>query len=78
MGEYRQFRISVATGEDIRREAGFGHVLEGFEEVAPGARETRMGGFLAFPDVRQGLSALADAVAARVRTITEKAAKDHV
>lgn len=65
----------MATGENIRREAGFAHLLEGFGGVAPGNMETRMGGILAFPDVRQGLTVLAEAIARRVRAITDEAAE---
>ncbi len=76
--ECREFRVSVATGENTRREAGFEHLLRGFAEAAPGARETRMGGILTFPDVRQGLSALAKAVADQVLLITEETTQAHV
>ena len=76
--EIRQFRVSVATSENIRRDGGFDHVLKGFQEVAPGDIETRMGGILPFDDVRIGLGELANAVISRVHEITEEAGERHV
>lgn len=67
--EVRQFRVSVATGEDHRRVDGFEYLVSGFETVAPGPLQTRMGGVLAFDDVRQGLQQLANEVIAKVMQI---------
>lgn len=76
--EVRQFRVSVATGENIRRDGSFGHVLSGFKEVAPGEIETRTGSILPFDDVRKGLGELAIAVSNRVYEITEGAGERDV
>ena len=70
--EARQFRVCVATGEDHRREGGFGHILKGFEGVAPGVAGSWIGGVLAFRDVRDGLNCLAEDVVARVRELSRK------
>jgi hypothetical protein len=76
--ESRQFRVSVATGANIGRDDGFGHVLKGFDLKAPGPMETRMGGVLPFPDVRQGLAALAQDVATCVGMIDARAQVAYV
>lgn len=69
----RQFRVSVATGVNRRKKnGGYAHLLKGFETVAPGSVVNRMGGILAFDDVRTGLDALAQAVADRVRLICDE------
>ena len=71
--EVRQFRVSVATGVNHRRKVGgYAHLLQGFEAVAPGDAVTRMGGVLAFDNVRDGLEALAQAVSDRVRLISDE------
>lgn len=67
--DVRQFRVSVATGVNRRKKGSYAHILKGFDHVAPGNVAARMGGVLAFDDVRAGLTALADEVAARVRVI---------
>lgn len=73
--DVRQFRVSVATGVNRRKKnGGYAHLLKGFETVAPGAAANRMGGVLAFDDVRNGLDALAQAVADRVRLISDEGA----
>lgn len=76
--ESRQFRVSVATSEKIRRDGSFEHVLKGFQDVAPGIVETRMGSILPFDDVRIGLGELAAVVINRVHEITEHAGGKHV
>ncbi|GAA6159589.1 hypothetical protein NBRC116589_17630 [Ruegeria sp. HU-ET01832] len=76
--EVRQFRVSVATGENIRRHGSFEHVLTGFQDVAPGGIESRTGSILPFEDVRIGLSELAAAVINRVHDITKEAGEGHV
>ena len=70
--QVRQFRVSVATGEDHRRVDGFEYLVSGFQTVAPGPLETRMGGVLAFDHVRQGLQQLANEVIAKVMLIAGK------
>lgn len=74
--DIRQFRVSIATGENRRKKGGYAHLLKGFQGVAPGAAGTRMGGVLAFDDVRDGLDALAQAVADRVRLICDEELAD--
>jgi hypothetical protein len=70
--DVRQFRVSVATGVNRRKKnGGYAHLLKGFETVAPGTAATRMGGVLAFDDVRDGLDALAQAVADHVCLISD-------
>ena len=64
--QVRQFRVSVATGEDHRRVGGFEYLVNGFETVAPGPLPTRMGGVMAFEDVREGLQLLATEVISKV------------
>tara|TARA_Y100001001_G_scaffold161513_1_gene186079 strand:+ start:2055 stop:2936 length:882 start_codon:yes stop_codon:yes gene_type:complete len=76
--ETRQFRVCVATGENIRRDGGYAHILKGFREVAPGGSGTRSGGILPFADVRSGLEELANAVANRVDKITQEAGLEYV
>lgn len=65
----RHFRVSVATGEDQRRASGFAHLVAGFEDVALGALESRIGGVLPFGDVRDGLHQLAQDVIAKLQQI---------
>ncbi|APX90371.1 hypothetical protein BV394_12055 [Brevirhabdus pacifica] len=67
----RQFRVSVATSEDHRSADGFDHILRGFETIAPGPITSRMGGVIAFGNVRQGLENLAKEVAEKVREIAK-------
>lgn len=69
--EVREFRVAVATGEDIRNKAGdFLHLVSGFEEVAGGSIATRSAGVMAFNDVRSGLDALAAEVVLKVKEIS--------
>ncbi|RWX36914.1 hypothetical protein [Rhizobium leguminosarum] len=68
-GDDREFRVSVATGEDIRKDGFFGHLMEGFEKAAGGKHESRVGAVLAFPEVRSGLQSLADEVLQKVEEI---------
>lgn len=73
--DVRQFRVSVATGENRRKKkGGYAHILKGFETVAQGAPASRMGGVLAFKDVREGLALLAKDVADRVQLISDESA----
>ncbi|MDZ4394471.1 MAG: hypothetical protein U1B82_16045 [Cypionkella sp.] len=65
----RQFRVSVATGEDQRGANDFSHLVAGFEDVALGALESRIGGVLPFDGVRDGLHQLAQDVIARLQQI---------
>ena len=66
----RQFRVSVATGEDQRGVDDFAHLVAGFENVALGALESRIGGVLPFDDVRDGLNQLAQDVIAKLQQIS--------
>ena len=76
--DVRQFRVSVATGSNRRKKKdGYASILGGFKDVAPGDVASRMGGVLAFDDVRIGLSALAKEVGDRVRAIAA-GARAHV
>lgn len=68
-GDGREFRVSVATGEDVRKDGFFGHLMEGFEKAAGGKHESRVGSVLAFPEVRSGLRSLADEVIQKVKEI---------
>ncbi|RDJ10088.1 hypothetical protein B5K05_13210 [Rhizobium phaseoli] len=68
-GDEREFRVSVATGEDIRKNGLFSHLMEGFEEAAGGEHSSRVGAVLAFPEVRSGLQSLADDVIQKVKEI---------
>lgn len=68
--EVREFRVSVATGENIRRAGSFVHLVNGFESVAGGSIGTRSAGVLAFDDVRVGLDALAQEVVLKVEEIS--------
>lgn len=69
--EVREFRIAVATGEDIKNKSGdFLHLVSGFEEVAGGSIATRSAGVMAFNDVRSGLDALAAEVVLKVKEIS--------
>lgn len=65
----RQFRVSIATGEDQRGSSDFAHLLAGYEGVALGALESRIGGVLPFDDVRVGLHQLAKDVIAKLQQI---------
>jgi hypothetical protein len=65
----RQFRLSVATGEDQRGVNDFAHLVVGFEDVAMGALESRVGGVLPFDDVRDGLNQLAQEVIVKLQQI---------
>lgn len=65
----RQFRVSVATGEDQRGANDFAHLVAGFEDVALGALESRVAGILPFEDVRVGLSELAQGVIVKLQEI---------
>jgi len=76
--EARQFRVSVATSESIRRNGSFGHLLNGFKDVAPGESAIRTGSILPFSDVRIGLGELATEVINRVHEINEQAGERHV
>jgi hypothetical protein len=65
----RQFRVSIATGENQRGTADFAHLLAGFDEVALGALSSRIGGVMPFDDVRNGLHQLAQEVIAKLQDI---------
>jgi hypothetical protein len=67
--EVREYRVSVATGENRRKSGSFIHIIAGFEAVAGGSLETRTAGVLPFDDVRKGLAVLAGEVAAKVEEI---------
>jgi len=68
-GDGREFRVSVATGEEVRKDGFFVHLMEGFEKAAGGKHESRVGSVLAFPEVRSGLQSLADEVIQKVEEI---------
>jgi hypothetical protein len=71
--DVRRFRVSIATGTNRRKpKTGFSDLLKGFEDAAPGHHDTRIGGVMAFEDVRAGLADLASAVSAKVRQIYEE------
>lgn len=65
----REFRVSVATGEDQRKAGDFLHLIAGFEAVAGGELKSRTAGVLPFEDLRKGLALLAGEVAAKVKEI---------
>ncbi|MGR3749989.1 hypothetical protein [Paracoccus sp. (in: a-proteobacteria)] len=65
----RHFRVSVATGEDQRGKSDFAQLFSGFEDVALGALESRIGGILPFTDVRTGLAELAEDVITKLQEI---------
>ena len=65
----RQFRVSIATGEDQRGTTDFAHLVAGFDNVALGALSSRIGGVLPFDDVRNGLHQLAQDVIAKLQSI---------
>jgi hypothetical protein len=68
--EVREFRVAVATGENIRGKSGdFLHIVAGFEAVAGGSFKSRTAGVMPFKDVRVGLNVLAGEVAAKVEEI---------
>ena len=69
--EVREFRVAVATGENIRNRAGdFLHLVAGFEAVAGGSITSRSAGVIAFKDVRVGLDALAGEITLKVKEIS--------
>lgn len=69
--DVREFRVAVATGEDIRNKAGdFLHLVAGFEEVAGGSIASRSAGVMAFKNVRSGLDVLAAEVVLKVKEIS--------
>lgn len=69
--EVREFRVAVATGEDVRNKAGdFLHLIAGFEAVAGGSITSRSAGVMAFKDVRVGLDVLAGEVVLKVKEIS--------
>ncbi|SDX54691.1 hypothetical protein [Celeribacter indicus] len=71
--DVRKFRVSVATGENHRKiKGGYAHIMKGFAGVAPGVADSRIGGVLAFKDVRGGLDQISKDVADRVRMISEE------
>ena len=65
----RQFRVSIATGEDQRGATNFAHLVAGFDNVALGALSSRIGGVLPFGDVRNGLHQLAQEVIEKLQNI---------
>lgn len=66
----RHFRVSVATGDDQRGKNDFAQLFAGFEDVALGALESRVGGILPFADVRVGLAELAQDVIAKLQQVS--------
>lgn len=68
--EAKQFRVSVATGENRRKAGSFVHIIEGFEEIAGGAVEGRVAGVLPFADLRKGLAEIAEEVITEVQEIS--------
>lgn len=66
----REFRVSIATGDDIRKEGVFSHLMDGFQKAAGGVDGSRVGGVIAFPDVRSGLQKFAEDVISKVEEIT--------
>lgn len=71
--ESRQFRVSVATSEKNRDKTSGSYVkiMKGFEEKVGGASKNRVGGVLAFDDVRTGLDQLANEVIKKVKELTD-------
>lgn len=63
----RHFRVSVATGEDQRGNNDFAQIFSGFEDIALGTLESRIGGILPFADVRTGLADLAKDVITKLQ-----------
>lgn len=74
----RQFRVSIATGEDQRGEDDFAHLVGGYADVALGARESRIAGVLPFDHVREGLQQLAQDVIAKLEQIGSAMEGDDV
>jgi len=74
----RQFRVSIATDEKFRESGAFDHLFNGFEVVAPGPTNGRIGGILPFESVRQGLHDLAEEVIRKVELLVAESESPYV
>lgn len=59
----------MATGEDQRGKTDFAQLFTGFEDVALGPLESRIGCVLPFADVRDGIEKLAQDVIAKLQQV---------